>query len=107
MSAEYKKLHESYRNLAAKAKAGDKEAHAAKAVVMGEIRHAEREAANAGKPLSATYQGESVVVNVGEASSKRSLQEEYVRKFDDERPVNINGEEQTLRQFHRRRLLGR
>jgi hypothetical protein len=107
MSAEYKKLHESYRNLAAKAKAGDKDAHAAKAVVMNEIRQAERESARAGKVISAQYQADSVVISTEETSSKRSLQEEYIRKFDDERPVTINGQEQTLRQFHRRRLLGR
>lgn len=107
MSVEYKKAHETYRALADKARNGDPQAKADKAKAMQDIRAIERASAREGKVLSATYKGNSVVVDAAETRSKRSLQDEYVHKFDGESKVNINGKEQTLREFHSKRLLGR
>lgn len=114
MSAEYVKAHQTYRDLAAKAKAGDKQAHADKAKAMEDIRNIERAAARDGTILSATYEpGNKVKVQTRKAPTKRSLQEEYVRKFDSEKTVMVAdraGEqprEQTLQEFHSRRLLWR
>ena len=57
--------------------------------------------------LSATYQGEKLVTRSDGTHSKRSLQEEYVRKFDGDTEVVVNGEQTTLQKFHAKRLLGR
>ena len=112
MPSEYEKAHATYRALAKAAASGDKQAHADKAKAMNEIRNIEREAARAGTVLSATYApGDKVVVRSERTDGKRSLQEEYVRKFDPEVTVMLpdaaGGEpkEQTLREFHTKRLL--
>jgi hypothetical protein len=105
MSKEYEKAHLQYRELAKKAAGGDAGAKSDKAKVMQEIRTMERDAARAGTTLNAVYRGEKVVVEKGEGDSKRSLQQEYVRKFDGEKKVNVGGKEQTLQQYHRGRLL--
>lgn len=105
MSKAYEKAHLSYRELAKKAAGGDSQAKSAKAKVMEEIRGMEREAARAGTTLTAVYQGEKVKVSAEHGDSKRSLQQEYVRKFDGEKKVNVGGKEQTLQQYHRGRLL--
>lgn len=114
MPSEYETAHAKYRELAKKAANGDKQAMTDKAKAMNDIRGIEREAARAGTILSAAYTaGDKVVVSSQQTDSKRSLQEEYVRKFDAEvtalLPEKPGGEpkEQTLRDFHRRRLLGK
>ena len=106
MPTEYEKAHAQYRTLAKAALGGDKQAHADKAKVMNDIRSIERESARAGTVLSAKYAGDRVVVNEKKVASKRSLQEEYIRKFDSEKTVNLNGKEQTLQEYHTKRLLG-
>lgn len=109
--SDYEKAHATYRELVKKANAGDRQAFADKAKAMGEIRAIERDAARAGTILSATYHGDKVVTQTRNTDTKRSLQEEYVRKFDGERTVMIadgpgtEPKEQTLQEFHRKRLL--
>lgn len=104
---QYQKLHQDYRVLAAKAAEGDKAAKSDKARVMNEIRAIEQESARDGRILNAQYRGDTVAVEVKETHTKRSLQEEYVRSFDDEKTVMIGGKEQTLREYHSKRLLGK
>lgn len=103
MSAEYKKAHERYRQAVAQ------QAKPERAKIMNEIRQIERDSAREGKVLSATYKGDQVVVSVTDAPTKRSLQEEYVRKFDDKVKIPlIEGKDpQTLREYHSQRLLRR
>lgn len=113
MATEYETAHKKYRDLVKAAAAGDATAKNDKAKAMNEIRNIEREAARAGTILSAVYRGEKVETRAEQASSKRSLQEEYVRKFDEKVTVSIpdkageEPKEQTLREFHRKRLLGK
>jgi hypothetical protein len=107
MPSDYEKAHADYRALVKAAATGDKKAHAEKAQAMNEIRKIERDSARAGTVLSAEYKGERLVVNTTQAESKRSLQEEYVRKFDGEKKVRIDGKETTLRDYHKKRLLGK
>jgi CTP-dependent riboflavin kinase len=110
--SDYEKAHATYRALAKAAQGGDKQAFADKAKAMNDIRAIERDAARAGTVLSATYNGDRIVTQSRSTESKRSLQEEYTRKFDGEVTVMLpdkpGGEpkEQTLRDFHRKRLLG-
>ena len=106
MATDYEKAHEKYRALAKAAQAGDAQAHKDKAKAMNDIRAIEREAARAGTKLSAKYQGDKVVQEAEQGRSKRSLQEEYCDKFDKEITVELNGKEQTLHEFHKKRLLG-
>lgn len=105
MPSEYETAHAKYRELAKKAAEGNAEAKRDKAKVMNEIRAIERDAAKAGTILSAQYKADKVVVQTRKTHSKRSLQEEYVRKFDPEMTVNIGGKEQTLQEYHTDRLL--
>lgn len=110
MSVAYQKAHEKYRALAKAAMGKDVAADAAKidkAKAMNEIRNIERQSARDGKVLNAVYKGDQVIVETTDAPTKRSLQEEYVRKFDDNKRVVIDGKEQSLREFHSKRLLGR
>lgn len=104
--SEYEKAHYAYRELVKKTLAGDGQAKADKVKAMNDIRSIEREAARAGQILSANYKGERVSVSTRETESKRSLQEAYCRKFDADKTVMIGGKEQTLREYHRKRLLG-
>lgn len=113
MSQKVQKLYEEYNGLLAKSKTGDKAAFTLKAEKMNEIRQVEREESRAGRfhnPL--IRQGKLVIVTT-ETSSRRSLQEEYVRRFDDKVPVKIDRRDGrdpfvgTLQQFHRDRLLKR
>lgn len=97
--AHYVKGMDKYRDLAAKARAGDKTAFEDKAKAMADVRAIERESNRNGLVLS----GGQVV---GTAPTKRSMQEEYVRKFSDA-PVMLNGKETTLREYHSKRLLGK
>jgi hypothetical protein len=93
--ADLRKAKETYAALAAKAREGDKQAFRDKAKAAVEVRQIEREL---------------------NAQPKRSLQEEYVRKFDDKTPVVIQTRHQdgtpyefrgTLREYHANRLLKR
>lgn len=80
---------------------------------MNEIRSIERDAARDGTVLSAVYRPDKVEVRSKQTHKKRSLQEEYVRKFDAEVTVMLPDEpggearEQTLQEYHSRRLLGK
>ena len=110
--SEYEKAHAEYRAAAKAAAAGDAKAKSAKAEIMNGIRAIERDAARAGTVLSAHYRGEKVHVREEETESKKSLQEEYVRKFkpkDGSAPpmVMIGKTETTLVDYHRKRLLGK
>lgn len=89
-----------YRELAARAAEGDAQARKDKAKAMNTLRAMEREAAREGQVWS-------LGVKVAEGPTKRSLQEDYIRRHDDKRVVEINGVRQTLREFHSRRLLGK
>jgi hypothetical protein len=100
MSAEYQKAHQAYRKAVA-------ENPKDKAKAMNEIRNIERANAREGKILSAIYRGDTVVVETKDAPSKRDLQGEYIRKFDAAKTVPIGGKEQTLREYHTKRLLKR
>lgn len=94
----YEAANKRYAEALAKSKTGDAVAFADKAKIVGEIRQMERDAAKQG----------TIIENgkhLGETETKRSLQEQYVRKFDNERPVNINGKETTMQAYHRDRLL--
>jgi hypothetical protein len=107
MAKEIEKAYADYQALAKKAANGDLQAKQDKAKAMGEIRQIEREAARAGTILKTKLVGDRVVATEEQTSSKRSLQEEYVRKFDDKAKVRIGGREQTLAQYHRARLLNK
>ncbi len=107
MPSEYEIAHTKYRALAVKALEGDPVAKKDKSKVMLEIVGIEREAARDGTILNAVYRGDKVVVESQNVPSKKSLQEEYIRKFDGEKTVTINGKEQTLQQYHSKRLLGK
>ena len=118
-TTEYAKTVDTYNALAKKAKGGDIVAREEKAKAMADIRAIEREAAREGKILrraGSALPGDGankrrVITQsglVGETASKRSLQEEYCRKFDDKRPVDLgDGKPITLREYHTRRLLKR
>jgi homoserine trans-succinylase len=118
--SDYIKAQEKYHALAKAAANGDKQAHADKAKAMNEIRAIEREAARSGTILKAVRRGDKFVVQQEQTDSKRSLQEEYIRKFDNEvtamlpdldvkdvDPKKRPLKEQTLREFNRKRLLGK
>lgn len=107
MVAELKKLYERLNAAREKAREGDKVARKDKEKIMSEIRNTERQLAREGKPVSVSADGDSVRITLGECDTKRSLQEEYVRRFDAATPVRINNREQTLREYHRRRLFGK
>jgi hypothetical protein len=114
VSKEYQKLQQDYAALVAKSKGGDLAARADKARVMGEIRQMEREGARKGELLNAVARaGGRIDVEVIETFSKRSQQEEYVRRFDNKVPVEIEnrrtGEKYTgtLQKWHSKRLLGK
>lgn len=104
MPTEYEKAHARYRELAKAAANGDAAAKAEKAKVMNDIRAIEREAARAGTILSARQEKDRLVFSQTETRSKKSLQDEYVHRFDDSKQVEINGEKTTLRQYHKKRL---
>lgn len=105
MSKEYERATAQYKALAARAIAGDKQAHRDKQKAREEMRHIERAGARDGVLLA---DGKKV----GEADSKKSLQAEYVRKIkkrtDDgtgnETRVLIDGKETTLSAYHRKRF---
>lgn len=107
MSTAYKSAVETYKALAKQtaesAQRGEKIDHglmADKAKAFQEVRAIEREVAKEGTILAGGN-------NYGQTDSKRSLQQEYVRRFDSETKVEIKGETTTLREAHSKRLLGR
>jgi hypothetical protein len=114
VSKEYQKLQQDYAAALAKSKGTTPEAKAAfadKARIMGDIRQAERESARAGTVLNPVHRGGRVEVESTPTHSKRSLAEEYVRKFDDKIPVEVENRRTgetfrgTLQEYHARRLL--
>jgi len=106
MATEYEQAHENYRKLVKAAAGGDKKAFEEKAKAMGAIREIERNSARAGTILSATYKGEKIETSKEQTESKKSLQEEYCRRFDDKVKVQISEDVPavTLRQHHKQRL---
>ena len=107
MSKEYNEANARYAAMAAKAKGGDKDAMKEKAIIVSEMRQMERAAARDGRVLNAVNNKGKIEVKTETAESKRSLQEEYVRKFDDKKPVVLEGRQTTLRAYHRERLLAK
>lgn len=135
MSAEYEKAWNRYRELADRAAKGDQQAKREKARVREETHAMEREAAKAGRILSPIVGRDGKVkADVRETDTKRDLQSEYVRRFDNSKPVVISsgrpeeqpivtdpngkpavdehgqamrGKVQTLRQYHAKRVLGK
>lgn len=99
----YQKAHQKYRE-AVKSGSRPADGQSDKARAMNEVVAIEREAAREGINLSAAYRGDQVVVSHTEGDTKKSLQQEYVRKFDNEVETKIDGKEQTLRDWHRKRL---
>jgi hypothetical protein len=63
-----------------------------------------------GQNPTVTYRGDEVEVKIAKTPTKRSLQESYVRDFDNKMLVKIgprgsDPKEQTLRQYHAKRVL--
>lgn len=109
MPSEYENAHAEYRKLAKAALEGNEQARRDKSKAMQSIIEIEREAARAGTILNAVYKGDKIETIKEQTESKRSLQEEYCRKFDNEKKVQM-GEGQppvTLREYHKSRLLGK
>ena len=109
MASEYEKAHLEYRKLAKAAANGDATAKKLKADAMAEIRNIERASARAGTILSAVVnKDESITVHQQPTRSKRSLQEEYVHKFADDKlkePLEFRGKKyDSLRDYHKARL---
>jgi len=107
MASDYENVHAEYRKLAKAAAGGDTEALKQKAGVMQHIRQIERESARAGTVLNAVYEKDRIKVDKTQVRSKRSMQEEYIGKFDGEKQVVVddNTGPETLQNFHRRRLI--
>lgn len=106
MSKEYEQAYRKYNELAKAAAGGNEAAKADKAKAYQEVRAIERSAARSGtilKPVQKTPTG-PVTIEAKEASSKKSLQEEYARRFDDKAQVVLNDQKTTLRQYHAKRL---
>jgi hypothetical protein len=109
MPSEYENAHAEYRKLAKAALEGNEQARRDKSKAMQTIVAIEREAARAGTILNAVYKGEKIETIKEQTESKRSLQEEYCRKFDAEKKVVLSegAAPTTLRDHHRARLLGK
>ena len=108
MSAEYKKAHEAYRKLAEAVSGGNTDAKKDKIKAMNEIRSIERQSARSGEVLNARYEANgSITIEKTPAPTKRSLQEEHLRRYDNDAKVFVGGKEQTLREYHTERLRGR
>ena len=108
---QYKKKWDAYEVSKSKAAAGDRGAMADKAKQRVELKQMEREAARDGVVLepAADKQGRYTgTVSAEETETKRSLQQEMVRKFDREAVVKFKtpqGEyEGDLRTYHEKRL---
>lgn len=107
---EYKKEWAAYDEAAKKSAGGDKQARSDKARIRETIRRMEREDARDGRIVTPVRNRGGVAVEVDDVDNKRSLQEEYCRKFDKDVTVMIPDKpgsppkEQTLREFHRKRL---
>jgi hypothetical protein len=117
VSTEYIEAQKTYAKLADAARSGNAQAREDKIKAMNEIRAIERQSAREGRVLSANVRKNGkgdydVKVSVADAPTKRSLQEEYIRKFkppigEKEVVVKINGQETTLAAHHSKRLLGK
>lgn len=112
MSKELTTAYAKYNELNGKSKAGDKAAQAEKPKLMNEIRNIERQSARDGVVTNPVTRRDATVIETKNTSSRRSLQEEYVRRFDDKVQVKIDQRGAapftgTLREFHSKRLLGR
>jgi hypothetical protein len=107
MASDYEKAHAKYRELATKAMQGDAQAHKDKAAAMQEVRNIERQSARSGVVLSLVRTGAGFQEQRKEVDTKRELQEQYVRKFDDKNVVKIDGKETTLRAWNSKRVLGK
>lgn len=114
--ADYSKAFEAanrkYQDIVEKTRTGAPVPAGDKAKAKLEVRNIERQAAREGVILSAENRGGGFVVSTQDAPSKRSLQEQYVRGFDDKSQVMLPGrngqpEPTTLRDYHAKRLLGK
>ena len=109
LKEKFKRGWDQYEAMKAKTAAGDRGAMADKAKLRVELKQMQREAARDGiilEPDADKHGRYTGSVTAEETDTKRSLQQEYVRKFDGEKTVNVGGKEQTLRQYHKDRLLG-
>lgn len=95
---EYEAAHNAYRKLADAAAKGDVKAKEDKLQAFQTVRAMEREAAKGGVVLR-----DGKIVGTG-IPTKKSLQEEYIRKLDGEKQVEIDGKETTVRQHAKERL---
>lgn len=112
MASEFEKPYEKAVQAYRQAQASGNRADKVKASL--EMREIERAANRDGKPLLTEQRGDRLIVRTQEnVPTKRELQGEYIRKFDEEKRVRIadrpgeEPKEQTLREFHGKRLLGR
>lgn len=106
--ATYQTLRQKYHDTAEASRNGNKQAFVDKAKLMSDVRAMERDAAREGTILIPTRDtAGKVQVKTSSAPSKRSLQEEYVRKFDDKKQVKIGDRVTNLREYHSERLLGK
>jgi hypothetical protein len=93
LKKKYAEQHAKYKGFAT-----DASKRADKCKAAEDMRAMERELANAGVTAEC-----GVVIAEG-ARTKRSLQEQYVDNFDDEKPVVLGGKETTMRKYHKQRL---
>lgn len=93
LKKKYAEQHAKYKGFAA-----DPTKRADKVKAAEDMRAMERELSNAG------VTAESGVVVAEGARTKRSLQEQYVDNFDDEKPVVLGGQETTMKKYHKKRL---
>ena len=112
MSKEYTEAYGRYAGLVEKSKRGDAAAREEKAKVAADLRAMERQANREGRVLTPVNRGGNrIAVETTDAPTRRSLQEEYVRRFKDV-PVKFKRRdgrefEGSLRDYHRERLMGR
>ncbi len=114
---QYQKARQKYHDAAKAAVNGTQggaDAKVSKAAMAQECREMEREGARDGQVLVPILERNGRVrVEVQETTPKRELQGEYIRKFDEEVTVMIPDKpggpqvEQTMRQYHSKRLRGR
>lgn len=111
LTQQYQDLHSKYAALAKKSADGDLTARKEKAKVFQDVRSMEREAARDGYVLAGGKDQTKAATGREQVATKRSLQEEYVRKFESpdgkDPEVVLNGEKITLARHHRKRLLGK
>jgi len=69
------------------------------------VQEIESDMRRQGQNPKVTYRGDNVEVKITQSPAKRSMQEAYVRDFDNKTIVKIGDKEQTLRQYHSKRVL--